>query len=145
MSNIPPIQGHNNPYAPPTQIQGSSLPPGKPGVILWYKIFCVFSGLVYFGVVTLGFFMYFSAADLATQPGEEEIFKIEGIVFGVMGFVLAAMFLAGALYDKGNGAWIYGIVLIAIALTSCYCWPISIPLLIFWIKPETKEYLRSSK
>jgi hypothetical protein len=31
-------------------------------------------------------------------------------------------------------------VLIALGMLSCYCWPLSIPLLIAWSKPEIKAY-----
>ena len=37
-------------------------------------------------------------------------------------------------------AWIYGMVLICIGLTSPCCLPVTIPLLIGWIKDDAKAY-----
>jgi hypothetical protein len=37
-------------------------------------------------------------------------------------------------------AWIFGLVLICIGLTSLCCLPVAIPLLLSWLKPETKSY-----
>jgi hypothetical protein len=43
-------------------------------------------------------------------------------------------------FVKGKSwGWVFGIVLIAIGMTSCCLWPITIPLLIQWIKPEMKR------
>ena len=47
---------------------------------------------------------------------------------------------------RGLGlAWVYGIVVIALGIATCYFFPFSIPLLIFWIKPEVKAYMNCPK
>jgi hypothetical protein len=40
--------------------------------------------------------------------------------------------------------WVYDLVVICIGFTSGCFWPICIPLLIFWIKPEVKQYFGKS-
>jgi hypothetical protein len=30
--------------------------------------------------------------------------------------------------------------MIAFGLTSCVCWPVSIPLLVFWLQDPTRRY-----
>jgi len=53
---------------------------------------------------------------------------------------LAIGFGVGVFLPREPWAWIYGIVTIGIGMTSCATLPFCIPLLIFWIKPETKAY-----
>jgi hypothetical protein len=36
--------------------------------------------------------------------------------------------------------WVYDIVLICLGMTSVCCMPVTIPLLIFWIKPDAKAW-----
>jgi hypothetical protein len=38
--------------------------------------------------------------------------------------------------------WIYGIVLIALGMTSACFVPACIPLLIYWLKPDAKSYFQ---
>ena len=59
---------------------------------------------------------------------------IAGIIYLVVGLVLAMVYGAGIAVNKGNAGWIYGIILISLGMTSVCCLPLTIPLLIFWIK-----------
>ncbi len=68
--------------------------------------------------------------------------KVIGVIFAVIGLPLAILFAAGLFWKKGQGAWVFHIVLIAIGLTSACCLPTNIPLLIFWIK--AKDYVVAS-
>jgi MFS family permease len=66
-----------------------------------------------------------------------------GIVGGtvvLVGLVLAALFGAGPLLPRRSWAWVFGLVLIVIGMGSMCCLPATVPLLIWWLKPETKAY-----
>jgi hypothetical protein len=84
------------------------------------------------------------AALLLMDPGtlgmEPMEAKIQGVAFLVVGALLILPFAAGPLLPRRPWAWIYGLVLICIGLTSCCCLPASIPLLLAWLKPETKAF-----
>jgi hypothetical protein len=84
---------------------------------------------------------------LATT-GEEprEVFLIQGVAFAVIGVPLIAMFVLGLFMPAKSWAWVYGIILIGIGMTSCCFIPACVPLLVFWLKPETQGYFgRQSK
>ena len=75
---------------------------------------------------------------------DEEISLAEKLilsgVFLVLCGGLAAIFAFGVFARPASWVWVYDIVLIAIGLTSCLTIPAAVPLLIYWIKPETKAY-----
>ncbi len=68
--------------------------------------------------------------------------KILGILYVVLGFMFLLPFAAGPFLPRKLWGWIFGLVLICIGMMSVCCWPATIPLLIFWLKPETKAYFR---
>lgn len=104
-----------------------------PKVIFWQKAFCVLVALLYLLMLPLGIFLLeVSEGDLESQ--------INGIVIICMGPPLAILYGLGFIWDHKPWHWIYGLVLICLSLSSCCCFPISIPLLIYWLKPETKAH-----
>jgi hypothetical protein len=105
----------------------------KPQVVVWYKIFCGAIATVYLLIFLGGIFL------LSEGAHNEEAF-VNGIVCMLMGPPLAIAFGLGIFWDEKPWHWIYGIVLICFSLTSCCCFPVSIPLLIYWLKPDTKSY-----
>ena len=53
------------------------------------------------------------------------------------------MFRTAAIVFIGLGLawlWIYDLIIICLGMTSACFWPAVIPLLIFWLKPETKRH-----
>ena len=63
-----------------------------------------------------------------------------GIGLLLIGVVFMGAFGFGLFVPARRWGWIYGIVLIAVGLTSCCLLPATIPLLIFWLKPETQAF-----
>ncbi|MGB7159266.1 MAG: hypothetical protein WBD40_14450 [Tepidisphaeraceae bacterium] len=57
-----------------------------------------------------------------------------------MGVPLAAVFGVAPFLPRRPWVWIYDLVLICLGLTSICCMPATIPLLIFWLKPEAKAW-----
>ena len=127
-----PPPGYEVPYAAPT---------GPPAVLTWFKVYAVGMTLLYMLVIVAGVLIYVMADEFTGEPemGPEEA-RIQGVVMIVVGVPLAALFAAGAVLPRRPWVWIYDIVLIAIGLTSCCLWPATIPLLIFWIKPEARGW-----
>jgi hypothetical protein len=63
------------------------------------------------------------------------------IAFGIFG-LLTSVF-PPFLPDR-PWKWVYGLILIIMGMPSCCYLPVTIPLLIFWVQPETREYFRQS-
>lgn len=113
----------------------------KPAVWKWYAAYCVAMALMYLVCVLMGLvFIFGDPAALEMDPGGA---KVVGAIFIVMGLVLAALFGAGPLLPRRTWAWVFGIVLIALGMGSMCCLPATVPLLIWWLKPETKAYFRA--
>jgi hypothetical protein len=97
--------------------------------------------LMYLAVMVLG--LVFVLLDPATMKTELEmeprVAKIMGGVFILMGLLLAAASAIPLFYRPRPWTWVYSLVLICLGLGSV-CMIFSIPLLIFWLKPETKAY-----
>lgn len=105
--------------------------PVRPGVVLWAKLYLGALSALYFSLLLLAPFMMAS--------GDEEAF-IYGIVFFVIGLPCAILSLFPIFLPPKPWVWVWILVEIAFGMTSVCCLPIAIPLLIFWIKPETKRY-----
>lgn len=76
----------------------------------------------------------------ATGPAAGKESWIVGLAYGVFG---AAFFVPWALaLFGGRKPWVHtlGLVLIALGMTQLCCLPIQIPLLLTWLKPETKRW-----
>jgi MFS family permease len=110
----------------------------KPGVITWYRAYSALMTLLYLFFVVVGIF-FLTVAPTDRNMSSEEAQITGGIMF-FMGIVLAIPFAIGTFLPQKPWAWVFGLVLICIGLTSVCCMPATIPLLIHWIKPETKFY-----
>ncbi|MDH3492868.1 MAG: hypothetical protein OEM82_04915, partial [Acidobacteriota bacterium] len=77
--------------------------------------------------------------DSVTPEQQQEAF-IVGIIYFVLGLAFAAVYGIALVLPRKPFNWIYGIVMIAIGLTSCCLLPATVPLFLFWLKPETKRF-----
>ena len=134
MSQNPFADPYQSPQALPTTY--AQLVPGqRPPVWTWYVVYCVAMALMYLLCAGLGILIAFVAEPDAPED------RIMGFILLAMGLVLFLLFAAGPLLPRSRLSWIWGFVTIGIGLTSCCTMPFSIPLLIFWLKPELKAYL----
>lgn len=123
---------------------GGAPPPssGTPTIVMWFKIYAALMALVYLLLMGLGIFMVVAGAAVAGmeefQGGAEPV--VVGVVYAIMGLVFFVAYAFGLFLPRKPWGWIVGIVLIAIGMTSICCLPATIPLLIFWLKPEAKAY-----
>jgi hypothetical protein len=105
-------------------------------VFFWYKIYAVFMALLYAGVAAMGGLILVFGAQARGKDATDAM--IAGPVYLVIGAILFVPFAVAPFLSKKPWHWIYHIVLICIGLTSCCFMPVTIPLLINWLKPETK-------
>ena len=115
----------------------------RPGVIAWFWVYCGLMVALY--VMVLGAGVFFLAAPRMFMgpiggPEDELAMRITGGVYAAMGLLLAAAFVVPFFAGRRKWRWIYGIVLIALGMTSCCFLPLLIPLLIFWVKPEVRAW-----
>ncbi len=114
------------PYEPPIEHRG------RPAVILWYRTYAAIAALAYgAGLAGWGWM---------TFAGREGVIPPPGVV-GVVAAVLAAFFAVATLVPHRPWGWTVGLVAIALGLVSC-AGLLAIPLLVFWVKPETKAAFR---
>jgi len=101
-------------------------------------MYCGILTLLYALIAVFGGFMAYMQPNTRDYSSEETM--ITGIIYALVGAVFFAVFLVATLLPAKPYNWVVGIVMIAIGMTSCCLWPATIPLLIYWIKPETRSY-----
>jgi predicted Zn finger-like uncharacterized protein len=145
---FPPPHERPGPYAPAPMspqyggqpaYQPAYFPPPKPGAVTFYLVYLILMIVLYLFVAAMGLLITLMPKT-GMDPQDVQEMQIVGPVYLVAGIVFAIPFIVGLFINKGKAAWIYGIVMIAIGLTSCVCWPVSIPLLVFWLQDPTRRY-----
>jgi len=111
-----------------------------PPVVFWYRMYAAAMALLYAAVTVGGLAMIFFRDELADQATPVEEIVITGVILIAMGGLFFVIFALGTFLPPRPWAWILGIVLIGVGMTSCCCLPASIPLLVFWLKPEAQAY-----
>jgi hypothetical protein len=116
-----------------------------PPVWLWYRVYAVVMALLYVATAVLGG-LYLAGAGLlpGISGADQAMFVVYGVIMLGLGIVFAILYGAAPFLPKKRWAWFYHVVLICIGLSSCCCMPVCIPLLVYWIKPETKSMFGES-
>jgi membrane-bound metal-dependent hydrolase YbcI (DUF457 family) len=115
----------------------ASLNPATPPVYKWFVVYCIFMALLYLGLAAMGIVFMFSEPDPEMSAAEA---KMMGAVFLILGLGFFVPYAIAPLLPRKSWVWVFGLVLICIGLTSACCLPVCIPLLIFWSKPEMKQF-----
>ncbi len=116
-------------------------PVERPQVWPWQVAYCVLMAVVYAAVVAFGVFLLVMGESLGPSTTQDPVgIRIQAIIMMVMGVPFFLMFAAAPFLPRRPWVWIYHLVLIGLTMTSCACLPFAIPLIIFWLKPETKAY-----
>lgn len=116
---------------------GAALIQATPSAYTWFVVYCVLMALLYLAAAGIGIVFMFAEPD---QDMSAEEAKVMGVVFLIVGLVFFVPFALGPFLPHKSWAWVFGLVLICLGLTSTCCLPVSIPLLIFWLKPEMKAF-----
>jgi hypothetical protein len=121
-------------YAPPAQVE-------RPAVWPWFVAYAILMAVVYLLVGIFGAtILMVGPEQFQTARNDADVIAVQGIVFVIIGPLLLVPFAIAPFLPRRPGAWVFDLVLICLGMTSCACLPITIPLLIFWLKPETKAW-----
>jgi hypothetical protein len=119
----------------------------KPGVITWYHVYCVAMALLYVLCIGIGIVLLVFAPDMAEEDptiDDPIFFQIMGGMFIMISLALVVLFGIAPFLPRKKWVWIYGFVPICLGLTSACTMIACIPLLIFWLKAETKAYFSAN-
>lgn len=116
----------------------------RPKVLVWQHRYCAFMAVVYVLCVAGGVLLCVFRNQLADEKDSPTELLVMGVILAAMSVVLAIAFGAAPFLPAAPWVWIYHLVLMALTMTSMCCLPFAIPLLIGWIKPETKAYFGRS-
>ena len=109
-----------------------------PRVVFWFKIcasaFAAFN-LIGAGVSVLG------SLGILDQPMNATSNVMRALLL-VLCLPLFIAYVVPFLFRPRPWLWTYDLVLICLSMTGILCLPIGIPLLIHWLKPETRAYFR---
>lgn len=104
----------------------------------WYRMFC--SVVTVFGII-LAILGIIAMLGSFNETGEKATSAFSGgVMFLIAGGAPALLCLLGVLFPPRSWTWIYGLALLILATLSCAPAIFSIPLLIFWVKPETQSF-----
>ena len=130
--------GYGAQWPPPVGPVASSGTTGR--AYRWFVAYVAVTALVFLVGVIGGLFLLITdfVYDTGSTPAEIEEVRASGAVMLAVCLPLLAVFVVGFFLPRRPWSWVYGLVLICLGLTSCITWPITIPLLIQWLKPEMK-------
>ena len=97
---------------------------------------------IYAGCLALGIVLLFLGEEIAGwPPGEDpKTVFVYGVALAVTGAVLHSVCFSAFFLPRRPWAWVVHLVLIALGLTSCCTLPASIPLLVYWLKPDAQAW-----
>ena len=114
----------------------------KAQVVMSFKIYCGFLCLLYLAVDAASLFFFLG------NPAELEMSALEARLVGglllVVGLGLFIAYLLPLLLSPRSWLWTYDLVSIGLGVTSPCFLPACMPLMIFWIKPATKNHFGKS-
>jgi hypothetical protein len=105
---------------------------------MWYRVYLGALSALYLLLAMMGMLMMTLPVDGFDASPEENF--IVGIIYAIIGAIFFIIHIIALALPAKPYNWIVGIIMIALGMTSCCTWPAAIPLLIFWLKPETKEF-----
>ncbi len=127
---------NGNPYAPPRAQLSADVPYEAwelptPAVYGWYRL--------YVGVMLAFHVLLMVLAFGLSASGSAHVDSDVMLGLGLFVLVFSVPWLAALLLRRTPGAWVYHLVLICLGMTGITV-VASVPLLVYWIKPETKRF-----
>ena len=110
----------------------------KPKVVTWFKGYCWLLATCSLTVILLFLWAFIDCSE-ADEIGVTEG-RILASIFIFLGLVMLAISLLGVYLRPRPWVWTYSLVLICLGMTTGWLMPLCIPLIIFWVKKETKTY-----
>ena len=109
-----------------------------PKVVGWFKVYAGFLAFIYF--VCAGLSLIFFLVDPVDLEMDVAVAQLTGALLLVVGVGLFIVCFLPLVLNPRPWMWTYDLIVICLGMTSACFWPACIPLLIFWVKPETKSY-----
>lgn len=113
--------------------------PSQPKCVFWFKVYAGIMAWIYACVVAAGGVLIF----LSRAEGERALLLVGGLYIA-LGAVFFIAYLLAFFFKPSPFSWVYHLVLICIGFGGCPTIAAAIPLLIYWIKPETKAFYGKS-
>jgi hypothetical protein len=104
----------------------------------WYRVYVAVLALIYLAVAAFG--MVLAIMRPATREYSQQEIVLLGAVYAAIGAVFFIAYAIAIFLPPKPYNWIVGIVMMAISMTSCCFVPFALPLIIYWLKPETRSY-----
>jgi len=111
----------------------------EPRVVAWFRAYCWFQVSLSVGFGLVGLYMFLVRRGLFGYYRSSTDYEAVGFFLLISALVWGGASFLGTRVAPDAAAWTLGLVLIALGLTSC-CLPLCLPLLIFWLKPETQQF-----
>ena len=112
-----------------------------PAVVRWYARYCQFA----LALMTVASF--YGLKIISDRVALAERMEIDEVAVGLFGglWILTLLFLAFVHFaalrtPRADWAWKIHAVVLGIGLTTLVLWPIALPLIWFWLKPETRRF-----
>ena len=111
---------------------------GRPAVITWYRVYAVTMLVLYGGFLVLWLLMT-PGGPAAAQDGPHAApaTLISLVVVGLVALAIGGFYAIAAMVPYKPWGWTVGLIAICLGLSSCMVLA-AVPLLVFWMKPETK-------
>lgn len=115
------------------------------GIVL-FRVYSGLQTLLFLCMVLVGVFLVVVPSAwphvFPVKPGEPPP-QIIGAVLAVLYLIPLVIFTVGIFAPRRPWLYVYGIITCAMSMTCGGCWMLAIPTLIYWLKPETKQWLES--
>ncbi|MBX3198026.1 MAG: hypothetical protein KF894_07760 [Labilithrix sp.] len=111
---------------------------GRPAVITWYRVYAASVLALYVGFFALWQTLVPAGPEEAAADFQPTLAgSVTVAALGLVGLGLGSLFAVGALVPYKPWGWTVGLIVICLGLSSCTA-VAAIPLLIHWMKPQTK-------
>lgn len=119
----------------------SATPADVPPVVLWYGRYCQAAVALFTVAALYGVRIGAHRVELAGRWGvDAEVVVVFGVLWAVTLLFLAFVHYAALRTPRSPWAWKIHAVVLGIGLTTLVLWPAALPLLVYWLKPATREY-----
>lgn len=110
-----------------------------PDAILYARIYAAAMTLMYV-LCTVGGVLLMLLPGAWDSGGPDLPPGIQGAIMAVVGLPFAALCSVAIFVGRRKWAYMLHFALMALGATSCLCLPVSLPLLIRWMKPDVKAW-----